>query len=206
MKRLLFALACSAWASLGYAQSPEFIETGIDSELYMSDAVYYPADGARAVVWVPGFIFNKESWASMARALQERNVASLAISGKVERNVRQAIRELVQRGYQDIILVGASSGAAAVLNTMEQVTAIDVVSGVVMLSPVRGNPMDDQTVRKLIIVSQDERAFDTVAAIYAGSMEPRELLTIPGAAHAQFLFFGPNSAEVTNAIIDFIVE
>lgn len=185
---------------------PQFIDTGASSELYVSDAVFYPADGTRAVVWVPGFIFNKESWAKMAKALQEKNVASIAISGKLEKNVRQAIRELVRRGYKDVVLVGGSSGGAAVLNTMEQVTAIDVVSAVAMLSPVRGNPMDDQPVRKLFMVSEQEKSYDKVLGLYEGSMEPKDLITFPGNAHAQFLFFGPTREQTTEALINFITQ
>lgn len=209
MKHFWIALVLGFWAGAGFAETaakPEIIETGLASDLYMSDAIYYPANGTRAVVWVPGYIFNKESWGKMAKVLQKRDVASIAISGKVEKNIRQAIRELVRRGYQDIVLVGGSSGAAAVLNTMEQVTATDVVTGVVLLSPVRGNPMDDQPVRKLFIVSEEERSFATVNALYEGSMAPRELVAIPGSAHAQFLFFGADKEKVTDLIVEFIMD
>lgn len=209
MKRFWLALMLGVWVGTGLADTaakPEIIETGSDSEFYMSDAVYYPANGARAVVWVPGYIFNKESWGKMAKTLQSKNVASVAISGKIEQNVRQAIRELDKRGFQDIVLVGGSSGAAAVLNTMEQVTATDVVSAVVLLSPVRGNPMVDQPVRKLFIVSEEEKSFKKVNGLFEGSTEPKELMTIPGSAHAQFLFFGSDREKVTNTIVEFITK
>jgi len=185
---------------------PELLETGTSSLLYMSDAVYYPADGDRAVVWVPGFIFNKESWAQQAKALQEKGVASLAISGKTEEHVREALREARRRGHSDIILVGGSSGAAAVLNTMERVVATDFVTGVVTLSAVRGNPLDSRSVRKLFIVSEDEKSFSKVQALHQGSAEPKELLTVPGSAHAQFLFFGPDKDMVSAKLFDFLTK
>ena len=185
---------------------PIVIETAPSSDLYMSDAAYYPASSERAVVFVPGFIFNKESWAKLAKQLQSMDVASIAISGKTEGNVREAIRELVRRGHKDIILVGGSSGAAAVLNTMEQVSGTDFVSGVVALSPVRGNPMDDQPVRKLFIVSEDEKVFAKVSDLFNGSSEPKTLMAVPGKAHAQFLFFGPDKMKVTETIVEFIMR
>lgn len=208
MKAHFFNLLVAAGimtAGIVHAQQPQSLETGTDSAFYMSDAAYYPADGARAVVFVPGFIFNKESWKRLASKLQEQGIASVAISAKSENPIRRAIQELVRRGHKEVILVGGSSGAAAILNTMEQITSTAVVSGVVLMSPVRGNPMDDQPVEKLFIVSEGERSFEKVQTLHEGSMEPKTLMTIPGKAHAQFLFYGPNKAEVETAIVEFVM-
>lgn len=207
MKTVLFKLILTANIALGgavWAQSPEALETGTDSAFYMSDAAYYPADGEKAVVFVPGFIFNKESWKNLATRLQEEGIASVAISAKSENPIRRAIQELTRRGHKEIVLIGGSSGAAAILNTMEQVVAIDTVSGVVLMSPVRGNPMDDQPVNKLFIVSEDEKSFEKVKALHEASMEPKTLMAIPGSAHAQFLFYGPDKADVETAIVEFV--
>lgn len=200
----LLAVAGIMTTSIANAQEAQFLETSTDSAFYMSDAAYYSADGPRAVVFVPGFIFNKESWKGLASNLQKQGIASVAISAKTENPIRRAIQELMRRGHKDVILVGGSSGAAAILNTMEQVVATDVVSGVVLLSPVHGNPMDDQPIEKLFIASKGERSFEKVQAIHEGSMEPKTLMVIPGKAHAQFLFYGPNKAEVNNAIVKFV--
>lgn len=206
--RVKFIMTLLAWGfvatSAAATQPAETLETGTDSAFYMSDAAYYPAGGDKAVVLVPGFIFNKESWKKLAVALQAEEVASVAISAKSENQIRRAIQELTRRGHGDIVLIGGSSGAAAILNTMEQVVSTDTVSGVVLLSPVRGNPMDDQPVDKLFIVSEGEKSFEKVQALHAGSMEPKTLVTLPGKAHAQFLFFGPDKARVETAIVEFV--
>ena len=186
--------------------APEFLETNSGDYLYMSDAAYFPAEGDKAVIWVPGFIFNKESWFKMAKTLQGEGVASLAVSGKTANHVRSAVQQLARRGHLDIVLVGGSSGAAAVLNAMEQVTSMSGVSGVVMLSAVRGNPIDDSPVRKLFIVSKDEKSMTKVQALYDGSQEPKELVVLDGKAHAQFMLFGKDKAKVTNLIKDFILQ
>lgn len=207
MTKNLFHLILTAGIALGSsasAQSFETLETGPDSAFYMSDAAYYPADGDKAVVLVPGFIFNKESWKNLATKLQEKGIASVAISAKSENPIRRALQELTRRGHNDVVLIGGSSGAAAILNTMEQVVAINNVTGVVLLSPVRGNPMDDQPVDKLFIVSEGEKSFENVQALHEASMEPKTLMTIPGDAHAQFLFYGPDNAEVEAAIVEFV--
>jgi len=175
LSNILLAAALAA-GSPAFADKPETLQTGTDSAFYMSDAAYYPASGDVAVVFVPGFIFNKESWKKLATRLQKDGVASVAISAKSENPIRRAIQELTRRGHKNVVLVGGSSGAAAILNTMEQVVATDTVSGVVLMSPVRGNPMDDH----------------------------KTIMAIPGKAHAQFLFFGPDKEMVSDAIVEFV--
>lgn len=88
---------------------------------------------------------------------------------------------------------------------MEQIASTTVVTGVVLMSPVRGNPMDDQPVEKLFIVSEGERSFQKVQNLFAGSMEPKTLMTISGNAHAQFLLYGPNKTKVEAAIVEFVM-
>ncbi len=193
------AVTAPAWAD-----KPEALETGTESAFYMSDAVYYPADSELAVVFVPGYIFNKESWKKLATQLQQDGIASVAISAKSENPIRRAIQELTRRGHEKIVLIGGSSGAAAILSTMEQVVSTDTVTGVVLMSPVRGNPMDDQPIEKLFIVSEGEKSFEKVQALHNASMEPKSIMAVPGKAHAQFLFFGPDKDKVTDAIVAFV--
>ena len=197
-------------ASNTLTKGPELLNTGVDDELYVSDAAYFPTNGKRAVVWVPGFIFNKESWFEMAKSLQAEGVASMAISGKSINNIRSALQQLARRGHKDFILVGGSRGAQAILNMVDQVFTTSFVSGVVTLSAVGGNPIDDFNrsvpLRKLFIVSEKEKHMGTVQALYDESMDPKELVVIPGEAHAQFLFFGPDKAKVEALIKNFILH
>ncbi len=183
---------------------PEIITTNSDSDLYISDAAYFHAEGARAVVLVPGFIFNKESWFRLAKPLQKKGVASLALSAKTVKSVVAGIELLKSKGYKEIVLVGGSSGAAAVLQAMK-----DEVSGVVKvatLSAVRGNPIADKGVEKLFIVSKDEKSYAKVNGFYDGSSEPKSLKVFPGKKHAQFLFFSEHKKELMNLLLDFIVN
>ena len=217
---LIGIIALCSFIGVGYAskhigsstltKAPELLNTSIDDELYISDAAYFPAEGEKAVVWVPGFIFNKESWFKIAKSLQAEGIASMAITGNSVNHVRSALQQLARRGHRDFILVGGSRGAKAVLNMVDRVFTTTFVTGVVTISAVGGNPIDDFNrsipLRKLFIVSEDEKHLSTVQALYDESKEPKQLVVIPGEAHAQFLFYGPDKAEVESLIRNFILN
>ncbi len=60
---LIFSFtSADAFAAKATGKKPETIVTNSDSELYVSDAAFFPSDSQQAVVFVPGFIFNKESF------------------------------------------------------------------------------------------------------------------------------------------------
>ncbi len=200
---LIFAFK-SADAFATEEKEIEIIVTNSDSELYVSDAAYFPADNQQAVVFVPGFIFNKESWFNLAKTLQKKGVASLSISGKSILNVKAGILFLRNKGFKEICLVGGSSGAAAILNTLSSKT--EDVTKVVTLSPVRGTPLSDKNIKKLFIVSKDEKSFQTVQKFYDESTEPKSIKVFEGKEHAQFLFFSPYKDEITQLIVNFIVQ
>lgn len=195
------AVASSAKAT---GRKPEIIITGSDSEFYVSDAAFFPSDSQKAVVFVPGFIFNKESWFKLCKSLQNKEVASLSISGKSIPHVKAGIAFLKNKGFKDIILVGGSSGAAAILNSLN--SKIEGVTRVATLSAVRGTPITDKTIKKLFIVSKNEKSFQTVQKFYDDSTQPKSLKVFEGSKHAQFLFFSPHKDEITKLLIDFIVK
>lgn len=191
-----------AYAATSTENNPEILITNSESELYVSDAAFFPANSKQAVVFVPGFIFNKESWFKLAKSFQEKGIASLSISGKSVPNVQAAIKLLKEKGFQEICLIGGSSGAAAILSVLE--TEVKGVTTAITLSAVRGTPITDDKIKKLFVVSKEEKSFNTVQKLFADSAEPKSLKVFEGAKHAQFLFFSPNKEELTQIIIDFI--
>lgn len=209
-KALMICLTtcCLLQVSLATAASksakPEMITTNVDSDLYVSDAAYFHAEGKRAAVLVPGFIFNKESWFRLAKPLQKLGVASLALNAKTVDSVNAAIKLLKEKGFKEIILVGGSSGAAAVLKIMSKEVA--GVTKVVTLSAVRGNPIADKNVKKLFIVSKDEKSYAKVNGFHEESAEPKTLKVFEGSKHAQFLFFSKHKKELMKILTDFIVD
>ncbi len=199
---LIFSFKSAAFAMT--EKKPEFIVTNSDSEFYVSDAAFFPSDNQQAVVFVPGFIFNKESWFKLAKSLQKQSVASVSISGKSVSNVQAGISFLRDKGFKEICLVGGSSGAAAILNTIN--LKAEGVTKVVTLSAVRGTPISNKNIKKLFIVSEGEKSFQTVQKFYDGSTEPKSIKVFEGAKHAQFLFYSQHKDELTKLIMDFITK
>jgi len=208
-KILMICLATCSLLQVNFATAapksakPEAITTNVDSGLYISDAAYFHAEGKRAAVLVPGFIFNKESWFRLAKPLQKLGVASLTLNAKSVDSVNAAIKLLKEKGFKEIILVGGSSGAAAVLKTMSKEVA--GVTKVVTLSAVRGNPIADKNVDKLFIVSKGEKSYTKVNDFYNESSEPKTLKVFEGNKHAQFLFFSEHKKELMKVLTNFIV-
>lgn len=214
MKRIISAIIsslvlCGAFQSnmataAPTASKPEIITTNSDSDLYISDAAYFHADSVRAVLLVPGFIFNKESWFRLAKPLQAKGVASLSLSAKTVESVSAGIKFLKDKGHKEIILVGGSSGAAAILNTLTK--EVDGVTRVATLSAVRGGPLASSKIEKLFIVSKDEKSYSKVNGFYNDSSEPKSLKVFDGKKHAQFLFFSEHNAELMKILMDFILK
>jgi pimeloyl-ACP methyl ester carboxylesterase len=180
------------------------VVTGPDSGFYLSDATYFHADGIQAVVFVPGFIFNKESWFKLAKPLQKHGVASVSLSGKTVENVKAGIQLLKEKGFKEIVLVGGSSGAAAILQALS--SRVEGVTKVVTLSAVRGNPIADKSIKKLFVVSKGEKSFTKVQGFYNASSEPKSLKVFEGKKHAQFLLFSQHKKELTNIMKEFILN
>lgn len=197
-----FLVVYSGFTIAGVA--PEALETNSNSELYVSDAAYFDAKGPQTVIFVPGFIFNKESWYRIAKPLQKRGVASLALSGNTVEHVRAGIQQLRDRGFNKITLVGGSSGAASVLNIMNE--DVEGVNKIVTLSAVRGNPVMSTDVEKLFVVSKEEKSYSKVNAFYEGSSQPKTLKVFDGSKHAQFLFFSQHKDAVSDLIMTFILQ
>jgi pimeloyl-ACP methyl ester carboxylesterase len=196
-------LMCVFSFSSVYAEENKIkqLKTGPKSELYISDAAFYKTKGERAIVFVPGFIFNKESWGFLASQFQSSGTASLAVNGKSATVVKAAVNFLNKKGYSEIVLVGGSSGAAAILEALPNVSG---VSKVVLLAPPRGAPIESGDIDKLFVTSADENLFPKVNEIFDGTSHPKTLKIFDGSAHAQFLFYGPNKAELVDLITNFI--
>jgi len=56
----------------------------------------------------------------------------------------------------------------------------------------------------LFVASRDEPAVARVRQAYEAAPEPKQLLLLPGTAHAQHIFATDQSAALTAAIVDFL--
>ena len=59
-----------------------------------SSAAYFDGKSSQVVIFVPGAVFNKESWFFLAEHLQQLNVASLSLDGKTQDDVLSSIKFL----------------------------------------------------------------------------------------------------------------
>jgi pimeloyl-ACP methyl ester carboxylesterase len=187
------------------ADSPlKKLKTGPESDLYVSDAAFYRSKGHQAVVFVPGYIFNKESWLFLAKHFQKLGVSSLSVNGNSTASVKAAVKFLWDEGYTDIALVGGSMGAVAVMSAVEG--GVESVSKIVLLSPVKGTPINNSSIKKLFVASAEEKVHPVVEQLFDTADQPKSMKTLPGSSHAQFIFYSPQRQQLIKLVTDFIIS
>lgn len=181
------------------------------------EASFFEGDKDFVVLFAHGAIFNKESWYFMAERLQNVGVPSLSIdfrgygnSKKGNTNNRSldilgAVNYLKEKGFKKIAIVGGSMGGAAVLNALE-IKTDDVICRIALLAPAGGPAIRHKSVKKLFVVSKEERLFLRVNKIYDESTQPKELKVYSGSFHAQNMFKSEYNEELTNLIINFLIS
>jgi len=168
-------------------------------------AAYFDGKSTKAVVFVPGAIFNKESWFFLAKRLQQLNIASLSLDGKGEEEVLSAVRFLKEKGFTQVVLVGASMGGAAVLHALDEKTD-SRIEKVIVLAPAGGAPIKSRRINKLFVIARNDRLgiYQRVKKTYIESANPKEFVEYEGSEHAQHLFKGVHKEELSKLLISFI--
>lgn len=177
----------------------------------------FPAGKTLAVVMAHGAVFNKESWYPQARRLQQAGVTALPFDfrgyGKstapddahLYQDVLGAVAFLEHEGYQHIALVGGSMGGAAVLKALAEGAGDDPqVTRAMLLAPAGGEPVASTRIHKLFVVSEGDGLRSTVQSLYERSADPKRLEILPGSAHAQHIFGGPEAGHLTDLMLQFL--
>ncbi|WP_456424348.1 alpha/beta hydrolase [Lutibacter sp.] len=179
------------------------------------EASFFKASKNLVVIFAHGAVFNKESWYFIAEKLQKKGISSLSIdfrgygnSKKGSTNKRSldilgAINFLKEKGLNQIAIVGGSMGGAAVLNALNTKTD-KTITKVALLAPAGGNGIMSKSIKKLFVVSKNERLFTRVNKIYNESSKPKELKIFSGASHAQNMFKSAHREELINLILNFL--
>lgn len=94
-------------------------------------------------------------------------------------------------------------GGADILNALNIKTDL-AIEKVVLLAPAGGVGIESKSIKKLIVVSKNERLFTRVKVIYHASSQPKELKVYPGSFHAQHMFKSEYSHELIKVIISFL--
>lgn len=195
------------------AQAYELVSFGTEDGGRI-EASFFKAGSSKAVILAHGAIFNKESWYFLAEAFQRKGVAALSIDFRGYGNSRSgsstkkmydilgAISYLKAQGFTAINLIGASMGGAAVLLALSNNSI--PIDKVVLLAPAGGPAIGSTASDKLFIVSESERMFTGVMAIYAASAVPKQIEIYPGNVHAQNLFKTDNRDKLIDRITGFI--
>ena len=169
-------------------------------------ADYFAGKSARSVILAPGAMFSKESWHFLAERFQEQGVGSVALNSGSSPDLLNAIAFLKAKGAKKITIVGASAGGAGVLFTLQD--RIDpLVDSVILLAPAGGLPIQNEQIKKLFIVAEDDMVSSNaeVYKLYINSSDPKLYEEIMGSSdHAQRLFEGQHKERIIKMMIHFI--
>jgi len=181
--------------------------------------------GDKAVVLAHGGQFNKESWAKQARTLEAAGFRVLAIDfrgyGKskgpgdsdamdapLHLDVLAAVRYLRNAGAKSVSIVGGSMGGGAA-GDASIASRPGEIDRIVMLGAAPNGSGDKLKSPSLFIVARDDASDDGprlpgIRKQYEKAPEPKKLIVVDGAAHAQFLFQTDQGERVMQEILRFL--
>ena len=220
MKRsaaLVFAALILAAAPAAAAQEAPVTVTYSTADGGTIHAELY-GEGPHAVLLAHGRIFNKESWAPLARQLETAGYRVLAIDFRgygdstagsagdaLEQDVLGGVRYLYEQQHAAAVsVIGGSMGGgaaahAAVLAAPGQIEALILLS-----SGSVEDPSQLHAGRILFIASEDEGMTQGIRAQHERAPGPKQLVLLPGDAHAQHIFNTGQAARLTEEILRFL--
>lgn len=166
------------------------------------------------MVLAHGAVFDKESWAPLAKVLADEGFLVLALDFRgygeskpgsektaLFLDVLAAMDYLEQRGANRLSVVGASMGANAVGRAASE-SRPGRLSTVVLLAPARlPEPQAMKAERFVVIASEDEPAIDRIRRIFDQAPDPKRLELLATDAHAQHVFKTDQGPNLTALIV-----
>ena len=170
-------------------------------------ADYFAGKNPRAVIFAPGAMFSKESWHFLAARFQDLEIGSVALDSGSPPDLLNGLAFLKAKGVEKIAIIGASAGGAGVLYTLRD-TPDPLVDKVVLLAPAGGPPLQNDIIRKLFIVAEDDMISSSaeVYKLYKSSSDPKLYRELKGSDHAQRLFDSKEKENIIQRIIQFIQD
>jgi pimeloyl-ACP methyl ester carboxylesterase len=185
-------------------------------------------NGERAVLLAHGGRFNKESWEKQARALAAAGFRALAIDFRgygqsrgpgqasplgapLHFDVLAAVRYLRHTGAKTVSIVGGSMGGGAAADAAVE-TDPGEIERLVLLGSEAGRAPEKLKGRKLFITARDDTTASGTKRLirirqqYERTPDPKELVILEGAAHAQFLFQTEQGERAMREILRFLSE
>ncbi|CAN5499034.1 hypothetical protein BH24ACT4_BH24ACT4_24580 [soil metagenome] len=173
--------------------------TGERIDLGATEALTW-GDGPQGVVLAHGSAFDAASWEVQATAIADQGAAVVSVEETSTEGIEAAVDHLRdQEGVEQVILMGGSSGADAILDLAS--TQPDLPDGLILLSPnstVEGLGEEP----KLFVASEEEGVADVSTELAASAPgDDNEALILPGSDHAQNIFDGDQADALTEAIL-----
>jgi dienelactone hydrolase len=217
-RAMIAGLALSGCAAASLARESSIFRA--DDGIPVSGHSY--GTGSDGVVLVPGGHGIGETWDIQAWRLARAGFRVLAIDyrgrglspvespddSKAHLDVLGAVRQLKADGAERVFVVGASWGGWAAA------TAAAAAPGMIeRLVLIAHSPIDHPerlSGRKLFITAREDRdgsgrlRLDSIRDQHARAPEPKELVVLDGAAHAQFLFLTPQGERLYGEILRFL--
>jgi pimeloyl-ACP methyl ester carboxylesterase len=182
---------------------------------------YMHGSSGRAVVLAHGMRFNKESWNNQAAQLATAGFRIIAIDfrgyGKsvpgsnarpgfddMYQDVLAAVRYARETGAKTVAVVGGSMGGFASANAVINGRPGEIDRLVLLANPPIERP-ELITPPKLFVTTEGDSLAAQVSDQYRKAPEPKELLVLPGSAHAQNIFATDQGGLLMKAILRFLL-
>jgi pimeloyl-ACP methyl ester carboxylesterase len=176
--------------------------------------------GDRGLVLAHGMRFDKASWKDQAVRLAGAGYLVLAIDfrgyGKshggpksssakddLYLDVLAAAQYLRQRGAKTVSVIGASMGGGASANAVVKAPPQTIDRLILLAHAPIQNP-ERLTGPKLFATAKGDPITPQVLEQYAKAPEPKQLVTLDGNAHAQFLFASDQGERLMKEILGFL--
>lgn len=176
--------------------------------------------GDHGIVLAHGMRFDKASWKEQATRLATAGYRVLSIDfrgyGKshggpksqapqdeMYLDILAAAKYLRNNGAKTVSVIGASMGGGASANAVVHAPPQTIDRLILLAHAPIQNP-ERITGRKLFAVAKGDPIAAKVLEQYAKAPEPKELLTLEGNAHAQFLFTSDQGERLMKEILRFL--
>ena len=177
--------------------------SGTDVTIAGNDALTW-GTGDYGVVLAHGAAFDAASWEEQATRIAEQGATVVAVEDISPGAIRDAVDYLQSKDIRDVALVGGSAGADAILDLASQEPALP--DQLVLLSP-NGTVDGLGQEPKLFLASEDEPVAHVATELAESAPgEDNEARLLPGSAHAQNIFDGPQAGAALEAILQRLRE
>ncbi|CTQ53200.1 acetoin dehydrogenase E2 subunit dihydrolipoyllysine-residue acetyltransferase [Roseibium album] len=166
-------------------------------------ALWFDAGAEKAVVLLHQYGVTSQSWTPFAELLHSEKISSIAPSGSSGEDALAAVEFLEEKGVKNITLIGASMGGGAAQQAASKVEP-DQLDGVILLGTATGAALSSPDYPKLFIHARDDFFMGRSVESYNKAADPKTLVELPGAKHAQELLEGEQQHFLQQMILGFI--